>query len=266
MILTAPPASGDGPARRPEAEESCWPEHVPAVSAPSGAVRYCARNVRPDRWMRAGRARRSRSRCSPRATRCRCSMRTPRPSRCSTAGRTTSWEDLGGSFTVGTALEIDALLEAGVERADAFVASTDGDNTNLVIAQIAQRRFNVTSVVVARARPGRARWYARAGPADRLPHADRHRAAGGRGPGSDSLRGGLGLDACVDVHPDRRRRQGGLEPGARAGRKGARGDRDRGQPPSLRGGRGGARARRSSTATAPSCGCWSAPASSAPTW
>src|SRR5262245_64912466 len=58
-------------------------------------------------------------------------------------GQAESWEDRGGRFTVGTALEIDALLEAGIEQADAFVASTDGDNTNLVIAQIAKRRFNV---------------------------------------------------------------------------------------------------------------------------
>src|SRR5918999_2488069 len=56
-------------------------------------------------------------------------------------GENRSWEDMGGSFTVGTALEIDALIEAGIERAEAFVASTDGDNTNLVIAPIAQRRF-----------------------------------------------------------------------------------------------------------------------------
>src|SRR5436190_22747823 len=52
-----------------------------------------------------------------------------------------SWEDAGGQFTLGTALEIDALLEAGIERADVFIAATNGDNTNLVIAQIAQRRF-----------------------------------------------------------------------------------------------------------------------------
>src|SRR5687768_15590969 len=58
-------------------------------------------------------------------------------------GQDLTWEQLGGSFTVGTALEIDALLEAGIERADAFVASTDGDNTNLVIAQVAQRRFEI---------------------------------------------------------------------------------------------------------------------------
>jgi trk system potassium uptake protein len=70
-----------------------------------------------------------------------------------------TWVDLGGSFTVGTALEIDALMEAGIDRADAFVASTDGDNTNLVIAQLAQKRFNVKTVVVRVLDPARAAWY-----------------------------------------------------------------------------------------------------------
>jgi trk system potassium uptake protein TrkA len=74
-------------------------------------------------------------------------------------GETATWEELGGSFTVGTALEIDALMEAGIDRADAFVASTDGDNTNLVIAQVAQRRFDVQNVVVRVLDPARARWY-----------------------------------------------------------------------------------------------------------
>src|SRR3954468_24568483 len=59
-----------------------------------------------------------------------------------------SWEDRGGRFTVGTALEIDALIEAGIEDADAFIAATDGDNTNLVIGQIAARRFQVGRVIV----------------------------------------------------------------------------------------------------------------------
>ena len=74
-------------------------------------------------------------------------------------GEDRGWEDMGGAFTVGTALELDALLETGIDRADAFVASTDGDNTNLVIAQIAQRRFNVPKVVVRVLDPARARWY-----------------------------------------------------------------------------------------------------------
>src|SRR5918992_1268987 len=74
-------------------------------------------------------------------------------------GQTQGWEDLGGSFTVGTALEIDALLEAGIDRADAFIASTDGDNTNLVIAQVAKKRFEVEKVVVRVLDPLRASWY-----------------------------------------------------------------------------------------------------------
>ena len=77
--------------------------------------------------------------------------------------QTTTWEDSGGQFTVGTALELDGLIEAGIERADVFLAATRGDNTNLVIAQIAQRRFNVPRVVVRVADPGRASWYAEQG-------------------------------------------------------------------------------------------------------
>jgi trk/ktr system potassium uptake protein len=78
-------------------------------------------------------------------------------------GQDQSWEDRGGRFTVGTALEIDALEEAGIAQADAFVASTDGDNTNLVIAQIAKRRYEVDRVVVRVLDPHRARWYAEQG-------------------------------------------------------------------------------------------------------
>jgi trk system potassium uptake protein len=74
-----------------------------------------------------------------------------------------SWEDSGGQFTVGTALEIEALLEAGVEKADAFIASTDGDNTNIIIAQIAQQRFKVPKVVARILDPLRAEWYEQQG-------------------------------------------------------------------------------------------------------
>ena len=74
-----------------------------------------------------------------------------------------SWEDLGGRFTVGTALEVDALVEAGIERADAFIASTDGDNTNIIIAQIAQRRYQVPKVVARVLDPLRAEWYGQQG-------------------------------------------------------------------------------------------------------
>ena len=78
-------------------------------------------------------------------------------------GQAEGWEERGGRFTEGTALEIEALLAAGIEQADAFVASTDGDNTNLVIAQIAKRRFEIERVVVRVLDPARARWYAEQG-------------------------------------------------------------------------------------------------------
>ena len=74
-----------------------------------------------------------------------------------------TWVDQGGSFTVGTALEIEALEAAGIDRADAFVASTDGDNTNLVIAQVAQNLFEVPTVIVRVLDPARAQFYASRG-------------------------------------------------------------------------------------------------------
>ena len=78
-------------------------------------------------------------------------------------GLESSWEDAGGQFTVGTGLETDALVAAGIEKADAFVASTDGDNTNIVIAQIAQRRYSVPNGVARILDPLRAEWYAKEG-------------------------------------------------------------------------------------------------------
>src|SRR3954462_4796482 len=70
-----------------------------------------------------------------------------------------SWEEAGGGFPIGTALELDALVEAGIEEAQVFIASTNGDNTNLVVAQIAQRRFDVPKVIARVLDPRRAAWY-----------------------------------------------------------------------------------------------------------
>ena len=79
------------------------------------------------------------------------------------SGMDTTWEDSGGRFTVGHAIEIEALEQAGIQEADVFIASTDGDNTNLVIAQIAQRKFDVGRVIVRVMDPARATWYAEQG-------------------------------------------------------------------------------------------------------
>ncbi len=79
------------------------------------------------------------------------------------AGQPTTWEDVGGRFTIGQAIEAEALIEAGIEQADVFIASTHGDNTNLTVAQIAQKMFNVPSVLVRVSDPARAEWYAAQG-------------------------------------------------------------------------------------------------------
>src|SRR4026208_661393 len=78
-------------------------------------------------------------------------------------GLDSSWEDAGGQFTVGTGLEIDALTTAGIERADVFVASTNGDNTHIVIAQIAPPPSRGETVIARILDPYLAEWYATQG-------------------------------------------------------------------------------------------------------
>jgi trk system potassium uptake protein len=68
-----------------------------------------------------------------------------------------------GGFVVGHGMDIDVLRRAGIEDADAVVVSTDGDNTNIVIAQAAQRMFEVPCVAVRLLDPARADFYASLG-------------------------------------------------------------------------------------------------------
>lgn len=53
----------------------------------------------------------------------------------------------GGKMVLGTGIDEDVLRHAGIERADAFIAVTNGDNTNAMAAQIAQHIFHVPHVV-----------------------------------------------------------------------------------------------------------------------
>jgi trk system potassium uptake protein TrkA len=64
-----------------------------------------------------------------------------------------------GAFLVGHGMDVDLLREAGIEDADAVVASTDGDNTNIVIGQVAQKRFDVGCVVIRVLDPARSDFY-----------------------------------------------------------------------------------------------------------
>ena len=64
-----------------------------------------------------------------------------------------------GKFVVGHGMDTAVLQKAGIEEADAVVVATDGDNTNLVIAQVAQKRYGIDCVVVRVLDPARAAWY-----------------------------------------------------------------------------------------------------------
>jgi trk system potassium uptake protein TrkA len=72
-------------------------------------------------------------------------------------------ENWPGAFVVGHGMDTDLLREAGIEDADAVVAATDGDNTNIVIGQVAQKRFDIGCVVVRVLDPARATFYSSRG-------------------------------------------------------------------------------------------------------
>ena len=52
-----------------------------------------------------------------------------------------------GTALLGNGTDGDSLRKAGIEEADAFVALTQGDNRNVMAAQIAKHIFNVPKVV-----------------------------------------------------------------------------------------------------------------------
>ena len=68
-----------------------------------------------------------------------------------------------GGFVVGHGMDDGVLREAGVPEADAVVVATSGDNTNLVVAQVAQKRYGIDCVVVRVLDPARAEFYAARG-------------------------------------------------------------------------------------------------------
>jgi trk system potassium uptake protein TrkA len=75
----------------------------------------------------------------------------------------TAFKRLGGSFngvTIrGLGFDEDILEEAGVREADAFAATTDLDNTNLMACEVARKIFGVRHVVARLYNPVRERTY-----------------------------------------------------------------------------------------------------------
>lgn len=78
-----------------------------------------------------------------------------------------SFDRLGQTFNgltmVGNGFDLNLLKQAGIEKADAFCALTNGDNTNLVSAQAAKKIFKVPKVIARVYDPQRAHIYAALG-------------------------------------------------------------------------------------------------------
>ena len=55
--------------------------------------------------------------------------------------------DFGGTELFGNGLDQEVLKRAGIEEADVFVVVTQGDNRNVMSAQIAKHIFNVPRVI-----------------------------------------------------------------------------------------------------------------------
>ncbi len=55
--------------------------------------------------------------------------------------------EYAGSAMIGTGIDEDVLRRAGADRADAFAAVTDDDNTNIMASQIARIVFGIKKVV-----------------------------------------------------------------------------------------------------------------------
>jgi trk system potassium uptake protein TrkA len=72
-------------------------------------------------------------------------------------------EGFSGTTIVGIGFDRDRLLEAGIERAAAVAAVTNGDNSNVLVARVARENFGVERVVARIYDPRRAVVYQRLG-------------------------------------------------------------------------------------------------------
>jgi trk system potassium uptake protein TrkA len=71
--------------------------------------------------------------------------------------------DFNGQTIAGVGFDRDTLIEAGIERADAFAAVSNGDNSNILAARVARENYGVKNVVARIYDPGRAEIYQRLG-------------------------------------------------------------------------------------------------------
>jgi trk system potassium uptake protein TrkA len=71
--------------------------------------------------------------------------------------------DFAGLTVTGVGFDRDVLIQAGIERADAFAAVSSGDNSNIISARLARETFGVSRVVARIYDSKRAEVYERLG-------------------------------------------------------------------------------------------------------
>lgn len=71
--------------------------------------------------------------------------------------------DFNGSTLEGVGFDEDVLVKAGIEECDVVAAVTQLDNTNLMVAEVASRLFDVPHVISRLYNPGHERAYAQLG-------------------------------------------------------------------------------------------------------
>ena len=72
-------------------------------------------------------------------------------------------DSFAGEAIIGDGIDADTLRRAGIEEVDAFCALTQGDNRNIMAAQIAQHLFKVPDVICRIADPIRDEVYRKLG-------------------------------------------------------------------------------------------------------
>jgi len=72
-------------------------------------------------------------------------------------------EEFRGRTLIGTGIDEDVLRRAGIAEAAAFVAVTNGDNRNIMAAQVARNIFSVPEVICRIYDPVREDTYRRLG-------------------------------------------------------------------------------------------------------
>lgn len=68
-----------------------------------------------------------------------------------------------GTTVTGIGFDRDRLIEAGINNADAFIAVSSGDNSNILAARVARETFGVKNVIARIYDPRRAEVYERLG-------------------------------------------------------------------------------------------------------